>query len=136
VIPDAWNSVSSETWLEVFGRAHPVVLHMPFGVLAALALLEIWCLLRRRPLEFQTRALLVGLAMVSAVLAAGSGWFLGLDDDYGGDTLILHRNLGLGVAGVSVMMAAAAWRDMRQLYGVSLGFAILALAAAGISAAA
>ena len=130
-MPQSWDSISTETWLEVFGRAHPILLHLPFGVLASLFLLELWCFVRRRPLESQLRSLLVGLAMISAVLAAGSGWFLGEQPDYGGETLEIHRKLGIGVAVASMFMAASAWRGMRQMYAVTLCLTFILLLIAG-----
>jgi hypothetical protein len=100
-------------------------------VLASLFLLELWCFLRRRPLESQLRSLLVGLAMISAVFAAGSGWFLGEQPGYGGETLETHRKLGIGVAVASMFMAASAWRGMRQMYAVTLCLTIILLLIAG-----
>ncbi len=111
---------SDPVWLEVFARAHPMVLHVPFGVLASLLLLETWALVRRRPPEGSTRGLLAGLFAASAALAAGSGWFLGEQPDYGGELLELHENLGLATAGVGAVVALAAWTGRRRLYGWAL----------------
>ncbi len=128
---DRFADVPRDVWLEVLGRAHPVVLHLPFGVIAALVVLEVWGVLRRRALEQPTRAVLVGVLLVTAAVAATSGWFLGREPDYRGEVLATHRNLGIGMAATCVLVALAAWRDMRQMYGVALGVALLLLLAAG-----
>ena len=41
--------VAASPWLEVFGRLHPVVLHVPLGLLVALGVLELGAPLLRRP---------------------------------------------------------------------------------------
>lgn len=118
-------------WLEVFGRAHPLVLHLPIGVFAALLTLELLALLRRRPLEHGTRGVLCGLLTLSALVTAGSGWFLGHEDAYGGERLELHETLGIAFALVSVLIAAAAWSDLRKLYGVALAAGLVLVTLTG-----
>ena len=120
-----------DVWWEVAGRAHPVVLHMPFGLLVALALLELVAWLRKRPLEGGVRGILVALVALSAAAAAGSGWLLGNDGSYVEDDIALHRNLGLATAGCAVLAAIAAWRRMGQLYGAALAVSLLLVLSAG-----
>lgn len=69
-------SSSLDPWLEFAGRLHPLVLHTPIGVLAALATLEGLALATKRPLERRTRVVLALLLAGSAMLSAGSGWLL------------------------------------------------------------
>ena len=52
--------------LQVFGHAHPVVLHLPFGVFVSLVLLEFVNLWRGTQLAGHTRGLLVILAVSPA----------------------------------------------------------------------
>jgi mono/diheme cytochrome c family protein len=117
--------------LQVFGRAHPVVLHLPFGVLLSLVLLEVWSVRRREALAASTRSLLVGLLVLTSALAAGSGWFLGQSPDYGGETLETHRKLGIAVAVASLAIGLTAWRGWRRPYLATLGAGFVLLLSAG-----
>ncbi len=89
----------------LFGRLHPLVLHLPIGLVAALCLLELAALAGRLELSRRTMALLVTATALSAVLAAATGWFLGEQGEQAGAVLDRHRFLGLSVAGLSVAFA-------------------------------
>jgi len=124
-------SLLAEVWPELLGRSHPVVLHLPFGLLAALVLLELWSLVRRRRLEPGTRQLLSGVTAASALLAATSGWLLAREPAYGGETLELHRVLGSITAGLALLTSVAAWRGMHAVYGAALAATLLVLLPTG-----
>jgi hypothetical protein len=91
----------------VFGRLHPLVLHVPIGMLVALALLELGALSGRLAIGRRALGLLCGVNALAAVAAAGTGWVLSRSGDYGGDVLDLHQNLGIAVAVASVLCALA-----------------------------
>ncbi len=125
---------TGESWpvlLQIFGRAHPVLLHLPFGLLLALAVLEIIAKMLGRPLEASTRKVLAGLALLACGMAASSGWFLGEEGDYSGELVDDHRQLGLWTAGVTLVMAFAAWRSLRKLYVGALVVAFILLLSTG-----
>lgn len=120
-----------EALLGVFGRGHPLLLHLPIGLIAALIALELLARARRRPLERETAGALIALAALSAVVVAASGWTLATEPGYGGVTLERHRWLGVGVA-VCAATAALAQRARRpQLYGGALALCALVLVFAG-----
>jgi hypothetical protein len=89
------------------GRFHPLVVHLPIGILIAAGLLEALARTQRfagvRPAVGPT--LIVGAA--GAVLSAASGWLLGESGGYGGDTYTWHLRMGVGVAVGAVLTAAA-----------------------------
>lgn len=92
-----------DPWLEFAGALHPVVLHLPIGLLAAAVLLELgpfgWGLIGG------PRRALNGLLALSAVVAAASGWLLGRGDDYAAELVDEHRWQGIAVAGLCVAVA-------------------------------
>ncbi len=93
------------------GRFHPVVLHLPLGLLAGVVVLELasW----RRPEAFgAARTLAAWLMALSAVVAVGTGLILQLEDGYGGDALDLH--LWVGVAFGSCALLFAWWCFTRR----------------------
>ncbi len=93
-------------WLEVVGRFHPLVLHLPIGLIAGVALLEATTLLRGSQTHAATARLLVWLAALSAVAAAGTGFFLGQESGYDQDAVSLHKWLGIAVAAAAVITAS------------------------------
>ncbi len=86
--------------LQIAGRAHPMLLHLPIGTLASLALVEILSLLRLIELPARVRAALAWLAFLSAAASVASGLLLAREAAYsgGGETLNLHKWLGIGFA--------------------------------------
>ena len=76
------TGIDPSPWLAVLGRAHPLLLHAPFGLLPAVAVLEFGAALLRRPVP---RGPVLALAIVDvlAVAAAlGSGLVLAGEGGY------------------------------------------------------
>ena len=97
-------------WTDVLARLHPLVLHLPIGLLVVLALLELPRLIRRpAPTHDGSRSVIVGLLVLVAPLTAASGWFLNGDGEYG-SPVEWHQRLGIAVAVVSVLIGLAYWR--------------------------
>ncbi len=107
-------------WLEVFGRAHPVLLHSPLGLLPALLLLEFGALLLRKPAPRGAILAVAWLCALSAAAAAASGLVLAGEDDYGGDTVGQHKLLGLTLGGLCVLAAILALLSDRRAFRVVL----------------
>jgi len=90
---------------EFLGRLHPVVLHLPIGLLAGLVALDLLGLIRRSPVPREARAPLAWLAALSAAAAAGSGLVLHEEPGYGGATVDWHQYLGIATAVVALVIA-------------------------------
>lgn len=104
--------------LQFVGRTHPMVLHLPIGVVAALLALEALALIRREPLPRSVRAPLAWLLAASAAASVASGLLLSSEDGYAGRTLDLHKWLGIAV-GVAAAACAVSLHvpRARPLYG-------------------
>jgi uncharacterized membrane protein len=104
--------LTQETLLETAGRLHPLVLHLPIGLIVLLVAVEFVRLFQRGERRAERPMLVwvaVWLAALSAAAAVGSGWMLGGSDAYAeGGTLTLHRWLGVAV-GSGSLLAALAW---------------------------
>lgn len=88
--------------LPVFGRMHPLLLHMPIGLFVGLALMECVNAVRRQAMA---PAFLVFIASLSACLAAASGIQLHNEPGYGAsDVLELHEQLGLATAACGIVV--------------------------------
>ncbi|RMH25719.1 MAG: hypothetical protein D6692_10285 [Planctomycetota bacterium] len=126
-----WNNGGMlETLLAFFGRTHPLLLHVPIGVLAAMLTLEALGVWRRKAPEWGTRRDLAGLLVLSAAGAGVSGWLLA-EEDYGGSTVTLHRWLAVGFVVGCLMLAVGAWRRSVRIYGAFVVVATGLCAAAG-----
>jgi uncharacterized membrane protein len=124
------------------GRLHPVLVHLPIGVLVAAGVLQAWVSWRQRRGRASTAEAaigpLLGLAALGAVVAATAGWLLGANGGYAGDLFARHRLLGFGLAG-SALVTAGLWRlasrrsdrSTRLLYGTALVSTLALLVAAG-----
>lgn len=143
------------------GRFHPLVLHLPIGLLAAVAFLELaaFSLRHVKPvrrlfhsgqeklehslhlhlpgLEVAIRVVLV-LAALSAVLAAVLGLMLAARGEFAGSDFTLHKWLGLATAAAAALAALlrpARFADSRWprsgAYAAVLGGALLLLSLAG-----
>lgn len=116
------------------GRLHPLVLHLPIGLVFAVFVLELGALrgIKVRPAQGP----LLVLAALFALVAAGSGWILGHEDGYGGETFERHQRLGLAVAAATTTAALLFRRAERSplatgLYRVALATALALLVPAG-----
>jgi len=114
-------------WADVVSRWHPLVLHLPVALYVILFLLEFPSLLRRRasPPEDRTRRLLVRLLVLTAPLAAVSGWLLHEGGGYG-DEVDWHEWLGIALAAMSLWVGYT-YRKQPARYplAVCLGFALM-----------
>ncbi len=93
-------------WLRVAGRFHPLVLHLPIGLIAGAALLEIVSVVRRAPVSRAASSVLVCFAALAAAVTAGSGYLLQGEGGYDDDTVYTHRWLGFTVAGCALVLAS------------------------------
>jgi uncharacterized membrane protein len=95
-----------EKVFEVAGRFHPVVVHLPIGILL-LAALFIW--IKDIPKRVLLLTLLLGT--VGAALAVISGLLLQQTGDYDVDGVELHRNIGITVLLFSIVTYVRARRE-------------------------
>jgi len=89
-------------WVAWLGRWHPLILHFPIVLL----LVAIFLGLTGRPIP----NLLLTLAVISALITAISGFFLGKETGGKGDLLLWHQWLGGGLA-----LLSAIWYGLEGL---------------------
>jgi len=86
-------------WVLFFGRFHPLVVHLPIGVLILVLLMEVACLWRRVEEKWGDVALFaIFIAAVGAVFSVIFGVLLTREGGYEGGTFILHQGLGIATA--------------------------------------
>lgn len=117
------------------GRFHPVVVHLPIGILLLGVLLH-W--LSRKP-AFRNLQPSVGIILLLgaffAVLSCVSGWMLGEEGDYDMAILDRHRWLGIAVAVMSIIYYLNYTRKLGQKLPASLPYILSLLLLLLITAA-
>jgi len=89
----------------VFGRLHPVLNHLPIGLLVGLRALEIVAAAIASPLPRRVVTGLAWITAISAVVSALSGYVLSRESQYGGETIAIHMRLGIAIAALTVAIA-------------------------------
>jgi len=88
---------------EFIGNFHPVLVHLPIGILLFALVLE----LLQTNTKYQSVALAIPIAYLTgataAILSCITGWLLSNTGEYNESTLNLHRWMGIAVAIVSVI---------------------------------
>lgn len=113
------------------GRLHPLLVHLPIGMLAALATLEIAARIPRFKNAAASAGFMLALAAPLAVLTAVCGWLLSLAGGYDEKLLMWHKWLGTGTAIAAVVAAFFFLRGKLTAYRASLFAATGLLMVAG-----
>jgi len=91
----AGDRIALPAWLQVAGRLHPLVLHLPIGFLIFLVMMFFF----RNRMEKNSFHQMVGIGLLItsffASVAALFGFLLSLQDDYGSDALTRHKATGI-----------------------------------------
>lgn len=96
------SSVILENITEFIGRFHPVLVHLPIGVLLVAALFQ-W-LSRKEKYQSLSSAVSIALfwGMITAILSCISGYLLSNSGDYDGELISNHKWFGIAVANISI----------------------------------
>lgn len=93
------ESHDTAKWLLFFGRFHPLVVHLPIGVLILSLLIEVGCLRRSVEEKWGDAALFIILiSAVGAVIGVVFGILLTREGGYEGGAFLLHQGLGIATA--------------------------------------
>jgi uncharacterized membrane protein len=96
--------ISSGSWGMFIGRSHPLLVHLPIGILLIACVLTL--LARRekwRHLQSAQPTILLAAAL-SAIASCITGYLLSLDGGYEENLLLTHKYLGIGVAVISTVL--------------------------------
>lgn len=113
----------------VFGRMHPLLLHLPIGLMVGLAMLECFAGLRK---QAAAPTLLVFFASASALVAAASGWVLHQEPSYGSSELLEnHEALGIATAACAVVVFGLRAFGATSMYRLALLLTVAVLIPTG-----
>lgn len=121
--------------VQFFGRLHPLVVHLPIGILFLAALFELLSYSRKyRQLRSAVGPSLL-FGALSAVAAAASGYLLAQEGGYDDRLLSLHKNAGIATAVFACIVVVIRKsvitffkkRDTRKLVRIFLMIPLIAL---------
>jgi uncharacterized membrane protein len=114
-----------------FGHLHPLLVHLPIGMLTLLAVMELAAWIPRFKNANASAGFVLALAAPLAVVAAVCGWLLSLEGGYDESLLAWHKWLGISTAAASVAAAILFWRKQFNSYRAVLFITAALLMATG-----
>jgi uncharacterized membrane protein len=112
------------------GRLHPLLVHLPIGIVLLLAALELIARWTGRRDANSAAGWILLLAVPAAAGAAGCGWLLSHAGGYDPHLLQWHRWTGLGTAAACLLAAVLYRCDCQRLYRLCLAVTVAALVVA------
>ena len=88
------------------GHLHPLLVHLPIGVILFAFLLEIYGRLKKDKKYQDVVEFTLLVAAITALLSLGTGWLLGSDGGYDEDLLFNHRWMAVAFTVTSVLLYA------------------------------
>lgn len=107
---------SRSDWGLFFGHFHPVVVHLPIGILVIAFILELIRLKTKNEHLNQTIAIVLFYGFISAMISCLFGWLLSSGGDYDEDMLFWHQWMGISVAIISGLL----WLGKKKLLSFSI----------------
>ena len=86
------------------GTFHPLLVHLPIGILVALLILEIAEFYNPRLNTGAAGSILLWFAVITAIPTVIAGTFLAASGDYGSESLVVHKWLGLTTTIMSIWL--------------------------------
>lgn len=125
------DRVTLPSWLQVVGRLHPLILHLPIGFFIFLIVLTFF----QKHIDKKSFDQIIGIGLLVTSLfssvAALFGFFLSLQDDYGSDALTRHKVAGVLLSWLCYLLLL--WRrpERRKLFYGLGAFTFVTLVVAG-----
>jgi hypothetical protein len=118
---------SSASLLTLFGRFHPLLVHLPIGGLILLACLEL-CRAVRRKAEAPNSRWMLGFVVATALASAICGWLLSSTGGYDSKLVHWHRNFALAMTASCVVTFLLQRFSSPRAYAFSLSATVILLA--------
>jgi uncharacterized membrane protein len=99
-----------EEYSEFIGRFHPLLVHLPIGILI-LSVLLVWIASGRRNISNDAIRFSLGVGAIFATLSCITGYLLSQNGEYEKETVQWHQWMGIGTAAASI----ALWRIRASL---------------------
>src|SRR3954453_16100532 len=110
-----------------FGRLHPLLVHLPIGLIVLLAILEWMARYPRFKNANASARFILALAVPLALFTVLCGWLLSLGGSYGPQLLQWHKWTGISTAAICALAGLFYSLDKKRLYRVCLFSSIAVL---------
>jgi YHS domain-containing protein/uncharacterized membrane protein len=110
-----------------FGRLHPLLVHLPIGLIVLLAFLEVLAFVPRFRQANANAGVILSLAVPAAAAAVLCGWLLSLGGGYDPQLLRWHKWTAIGTACACAVAALLYALRFRRVYRACLFATFLAL---------
>ena len=100
---------------EFLGHFHPVIVHLPIGILLIASLFYALASTKRYAALKPAVSFSFLIGMISAVLACVTGWLLSTTDDYDSAALTQHQWVGIATAIIGAICYAFERRNAKYL---------------------
>src|SRR5579871_4988318 len=112
---------------QFLGHLHPVLVHLPIGILL-LACLFLWQSRKDRFAHLQPSInIILLIGMVTAILSCITGYILSQTGDYDEDAVNLHQWMGISVAVISILLFYFRRKIYLQKWQLPLAFLLILL---------
>lgn len=117
------ESLHLPSFLQVIGRAHPLMLHFPIVLLLLSVVFEMVMVNQKKPALTSVADWMLLGATLSTVAAALMGLFLSKEDGYDPETIFTHKWVGASCAFISVLWYAFRTQlRKKKITTLSIGF--------------
>jgi mono/diheme cytochrome c family protein/uncharacterized membrane protein len=118
--------------LEFIGRFHPLLVHLPIGVLLLALLLQWLSQKEKYAMPHGLVKIIWSIGIVSALLSCVTGFLLYLNGPHDEEVVAWHMWMGIGVAAVSLLIGAKVFsRQFDVIYKVACVLLLLLITATG-----
>jgi uncharacterized membrane protein len=94
------------TFAQFLGRFHPILVHLPIGLLILVPVLELAGAFGRRDDLRSAAGFVLAFAAIGALAAALAGWLLARHGGYAGPLVVRHMWCGVALAGLCLVAVA------------------------------
>jgi uncharacterized membrane protein len=113
------------------GHLHPLLVHLPIGLIILLAFLEVLALFPRFKQVNSNAGIIISLAVPAAAVTAVCGWLLSQAGGYQDNLLQWHKWTGISTAAVCAVAGLLYRFDLRRAYRLCLFTSVGLLVLAG-----
>lgn len=126
------DGTSRGTFGQFLGRFHPILVHLPIGLLVVVPLMEIMGMTKRFRALREAAGFVLLVAAIGAVVAAYDGWFLARFGGYGGKGVVYHMWGGIVLAFLMLVAAATRHELSNRRWALGWFYPIVLVAAVGL----
>ncbi len=117
---------------QFLGRFHPILVHLPIGLLILVPVMELIGSTKRFRALREAAGFVLGVAAIGAIAAAADGWFLARFGGYGGELVTDHMWGGIILSALTIAAAATRTHLSNRRWALGWFYPIVLLAAVGL----